>query len=156
MQREQYTHNPYWIGDEQQSDPKEGVITAARSSLNKTALDSYSFVAGDAETTVIDQFNNPESKTTSAVLVSEWIDSNGISQQNKQTTVVNYIYDDSQLLIEEKTTVTYSNPVKTVVSHKNTITMHTVILLERKVMWKAKNTPQVKRLKKPFMMEKET
>lgn len=115
---EQYTHNPYWIGDEQQSDPKEVVITAARSSLNKTALDSYSFVAGDAETTVIDQFNNPESKTMSAVLVSEWIDSNGISQQNKQTTVVNYIYDDSQLLIEEKTTVTYSNPVKTVVSHK--------------------------------------
>ena len=115
---EQYTHNPYWIGDEQQSDPKEVVITAARSSFNKTALDSYSFVAGDAETTVIDQFNNPESKTMSAVLVSEWIDSNGISQQNKQTTVVNYNYDDSQLLIEEKTTVTYSNPVKTVVSHK--------------------------------------
>ena len=52
------------------------------------------------------------------MLVSEWVDSNGISQQNKQTTVVNYIYDDSQMLIEEKTTATYSNPVKTVVSHK--------------------------------------
>ena len=37
-----------------------------------------------------------------------------------------------------------------------TVWQSVALLLERKVMWKAKNTPQVKRLKKPFMMEKET
>lgn len=115
---EQYTHNPYWIGSEQQSDPKEVVITAARSSLNNTALDSYSFVSGDTETTVIDQFNNPVSKTTSAVLVSEWTDSNGAEQQNKQTTTVSYVYDDNQKLVQETIVVSDSNPAKTVTSYK--------------------------------------
>ena len=44
---EQYTHNPYWIGSEQQIDPKEVIIRAACSSLYKTALDSYVFESGD-------------------------------------------------------------------------------------------------------------
>jgi len=54
----------------QQSDPKEVVISDARTSLNKTALGSYSFVNGDTGKTIIDQFNNPVSKNTSAILVS--------------------------------------------------------------------------------------
>lgn len=58
-QAEKYTHNPYWIGREKQSDPKEVVAKAARTSLNKTSLDAYTFVPGDTETTIIDQFNNP-------------------------------------------------------------------------------------------------
>ena len=115
---EQYTHNPYWIGSEKQSDPKEVVVYAAKSSLNKTTIDSYSFVAGDTKTTVIDQFNNPVSKTTNAILVSEWTDMNGDIQQNKQTTVISYAYDENQKLLCETTTVTYSNPVNTVVSYK--------------------------------------
>lgn len=115
---EQYEFQSYWNGNMPQDNPRSVTKTAAPSSLYKVGLESYSFVTGDTETTVLDQFNKSESKTTSAVLVSEWVDSNGISQQNKQTTVVNYIYDDRQMLIEEKITATYSNPVKTVVSYK--------------------------------------
>lgn len=115
---EQYEFQSYWNGNMLQDNPRSVTKTAAPSSLYKVGLESYSFIVGDTETMVLDQFNKPESKTTSAVLVSEWIDSNGISQQNKQTTVVNYIYDNRQMLIEEKTTATYSNPVKTVVSYK--------------------------------------
>ena len=115
---EQYTHNPYWVGSTQQSDPKEVVISAARSSLNKTALDSYVFESGDMETTVIDQFNNPVSKTTSEILISEWLDTSGVEQQTTQTTVVDYTYDDNQKLIQERAEVTYSNLADPIVSYK--------------------------------------
>ncbi len=115
---ENYTHNPYWIGSEKQSDPKEVVISAAKSSLNITALDSYSFVAGDTETTHIDQFNNPTLKETNNILVSKWIDSNNTEQQTMQNTTVSYEYDENQKLICETTTVTFSNPSKTVVTYK--------------------------------------
>lgn len=115
---EEYTHNPYWIGDEQQSDPKEVVVSAARSSLYTTALGSYSFVSGDTETTVINQFNNPVSKTTNEILLSVWKDPSGTEQQNSQKTTVDYTYDDNQKLIEEKTTVRYTNPIRSFVSCK--------------------------------------
>ena len=112
VKAEKYDYVPY---------DKDNVQSAKRSSLFTKAYSAFSasdFTNGDYTNTKLDEYNNPATKTTSAVLVSEWIDSNGISQQNKQTTVVNYIYDNRQMLIEEKTTATYSNPVKTVVSYK--------------------------------------
>ena len=117
-QAEKYTHNPYWIGDEKQSDPKEVVIKAAKTSLYKTSLDSYTFVSGDTETTIIDQFNNPSQTTTNAIVIAKWNGTDGSAQQNTQTTKVEYTYDDNQRLTEEKTTTTFSNPAKTIISHK--------------------------------------
>ena len=87
-QAEKYTHNPYWIGDEKQSDPKEVVIKAAKTSLFKTSLDSYAFVSGDTETTIIDQFNNPSQTTTNAIVIAKWNGTDGSAQQNTQTTKV--------------------------------------------------------------------
>ena len=46
------------------------------------------------------------------------MDSNNVEQTNYQTTQVEYVYDDNQKLVEEVTTVVYTNLEKPFVSHK--------------------------------------
>ena len=48
---EQYEFQSYWNGNMPQDNPRSVTKTAAPSSLYKVGLDSYSFVAGDTETT---------------------------------------------------------------------------------------------------------
>ncbi len=106
---EQYEYVPYWNGSATQSNPRSVTIQAHKDSLYQKNLDQYTFVAGDTETTVLDQFNNAEKTTTSAIRIG--------AGGNTQTVIVDYTYDDDQNLLEEKKTVSYSNPAKTVVSY---------------------------------------
>ena len=108
---EQYEYVPYWNGTSAQSNPRSVTRTAARSSLYSKSLDSYTFVTGDTETTTLDSFDNPVKTTTSAVKVNA-------SGSNTQTTEVVYTYDDEQRPTEEITTVTFTSPAESQVSHK--------------------------------------
>ena len=111
---EQYEYVPYWKGTAAQSNPRSVTKYAKKDTLYKTALTSFVFTVGDTETTTLDQFNNPLKTTTSAVKLT----ANG---SNQQTTVVDYTYDDDQKLKEEKTTVSYTNPSKTIIGYKKYI-----------------------------------
>ena len=111
---EQYEYVPYWKGTTAQSNPRSVTKYAKKDTLYKTALTSFVFTVGDTETTTLDQFNNPLKTTTSAVKLT----ANG---SNQQTTVVDYTYDDDQKLKEEKTTVSYTNPSKTIIGYKKYI-----------------------------------
>ena len=84
---------------------------AARSSLYSKSLDSYAFVAGDTETTTLDSFDNPVKTTTNAVKVNA-------SGSNTRTTEAEYTYDDEQRPTEEITTVTFTDPAESHVTHK--------------------------------------
>ena len=108
---EQYEYVPYWNGTSAQTNPRSVTRTAARSSLYSKSLDSYTFVTGDTETTTLDSFDNPVKTTTSAVKVNA-------SGSNTQTTEVVYTYDDEQRPTEEITTVTFTSPAESHVSHK--------------------------------------
>lgn len=111
---EQYEYVPYWKGTAAQSNPRSVTKYAKKDTLYKTALTSFVFTVGDTETTTLDQFNNPLKTTTSAVKLT----ANG---SNQQTTVVDYTYDDDQKLKEEKTTISYTNPSKTIIGYKKYI-----------------------------------
>ena len=108
---EEYEYEPYWKGSEKQSNPRSVTKYAQRDSLNKTPMSSFTFTAEVTETTTLDQFNNPLKATTSGIKVTA-------DGSNQQTTVVDYTYDDDQKLSEEKRTVSYSNPSKTIISYK--------------------------------------
>ena len=107
---EQYVYNPYWNGSSKQSDPKIVTISTTKESLRGKTLTNFAFIAGDTETTTLDQFENPLKTTNSKVK----LDANGT---NYLTVTVDRLYDDNQKLIEEVTTETYSKDNKAIVSH---------------------------------------
>ena len=111
---EQYEYVPYWKGTAVQSNPRSVTKYAKKDTLYKTPITSFAFTVGDTETTTLDQFNNPLKTTTNAIKVT----ANG---SNQQTTVVDYTYDDEQKLKEEKTTISYTNPSKTIIGYKKYI-----------------------------------
>lgn len=129
---EQYLREDNWVGKGQQDKRKEVVISAKRSVLDEkginedifetydaeTTIDETFFEKYDTETTIFDQFNNPTSKETSAILVSQWVDENEVEQETTKTTQVTYLYDDNQKLVQETTTVNYSNPSKKIEMYK--------------------------------------
>ena len=108
---EQYEYVSYWNGTTAQSNPRSVIRKAAKSSLYAKSLDAYSFVSGETETTTLDQFENALKTTTSEIKLNA-------TGSNKQSTVIDYEYDDNHKLVQEKTTVTYTNPAKTVVLYK--------------------------------------
>ena len=107
---EQYVYNPYWNGSSKQSDPKIVTISTTKESLRGKTLTNFAFIAGDTETTTLDQFENPLKTTNSKVKR----DANGT---NSLTVTVDRLYDDNQKLIEEITTEAYSKDNKAIVSH---------------------------------------
>ena len=107
---EQYVYNPYWKGSTKQSDPKVITTSTTKESLRGKTLTNFVFIAGDTETTTLDQFENPLKTTNSKVK----LDANGT---NYLTVTVDRLYDDNQKLIEEVTTETYSKDNKVIVSH---------------------------------------
>lgn len=107
---EKYEYTPYWIGNEKQTNPKYESKRVKKEYLYGSTI-AYDTDKIDVETTTLDQFNNPVQTTTSAVKVND-------SGTNTQTMTVDYTYDDNQKLVEEKTTVIYTNPAKTVTSYK--------------------------------------
>ena len=108
---EEYEYEPYWKWSEKQSNPRSVTKYAQRDSLNKTPMSSFTFTAEVTETTTLDQFNNPLKTMRSGIKVTA-------DGSNQQTTVVDYTYDDDQKLREEKRTVSYTNPSKTIISYK--------------------------------------
>ncbi len=110
-QAKQYEYVPYYSGNQAQENPRNVVKRASKSTLNLTPISTFTFVAGEVETSTLNQFNNPVSKTTSNVRVNA-------SGTNTATITTEYTYDNDQKLIAEKTTTVYTTPATTVVAHK--------------------------------------
>ena len=91
VKAEKYDYVPY---------EKDNVQSAKRSSLYSKAYSSFTsadFTGGDTVNTVLDEFNNPVTKTTNAQALSD-----GTTQQ----TTVTYDYNDDHKCIKEEATVT--------------------------------------------------
>ena len=107
---ERYSYTPYWNGSSKQSDPKVIITSTTKESLRGKTLTNFVFIAGDTETTTLDQFENPLRTTNSKVK----LDANGT---NYLTVTVDRLYDDNQKLIEEITTEAYSKDNKSLINH---------------------------------------
>lgn len=110
-QAEQYEYISYWNGTTMQTNPRSVTRKAKKSSLFTNSLDGYNFVVGDTETTTIDQFENALQTTTSEIQLTA-------TGSNKQTTVIDYAYNENQKLIEEKITTTCTKLDKPIISYK--------------------------------------
>ncbi len=92
---ERYEYQPYWSGSVKQDDPMATTTYAKKSTLYLKGIESYSFEAGDTEKTELNQFNEAES-----AVITKYTDNN-----KKEVTTINYVYDDTQKLTEEISTV---------------------------------------------------
>ena len=110
-QAEQYEYVSYWNGTTMQSNPRSVTRKAKKSSLFTNTLDGYSFVVGDTETTTLDQFENALQTTTSEIQLTA-------TGSNKQTTVVDYAYNENQKILEEKITTICTKLDKPIISYK--------------------------------------
>ena len=108
---EQYEYVSYWNGTTAQSNPRKVIKKASKASLYIDSLDTYGFVVGETETTTLNQFENALKTTTDGIKLNA-------TGSNKQITTTDYTYDDNQKLVQERTTITYTNPSKTVVLYK--------------------------------------
>ena len=106
---EQYEYVPYYVGTTVQSNPRTVERKAAESCLYSAPLASFVFAAGETVTVTLDQFNNPVKKTVSPTKLTE----NG---SNMLSSVTDYVYDDAQRAVREKTTVTTTSPATSFVS----------------------------------------
>ena len=110
-QAEQYEYISYWNGTTMQNNPRSVTKKAKKSSLFTNTLDGYSFVVGDTETTTLDQFENALQTTTSEIQLTA-------TGSNKQTTIVDYAYNENQKLFEEKITTICTKLDKPIISYK--------------------------------------
>ena len=89
---------------------RNNIQYAKKDTLNKYALTSFNFVAGDTVNTTLNAFNNPVTSVTNARQLNA-------SGTNTQTTVA-YTYNSDQKVTEEKTTIVYANRTEPVISYK--------------------------------------
>ena len=110
VQAENYEYVPYWIGNIQQQNPRKVVIKADKSCLHTSPLGSFSFVAGETQTSVLNQFNDPITTTVSGIKLNA-------DGTNTLTSVTTYTYDYNQKVIEEQTSEQYTNLQKPINSY---------------------------------------
>ncbi|MCX4287724.1 MAG: hypothetical protein OSJ68_10660, partial [Clostridia bacterium] len=83
---------------------KDNVTYAKESTLYKTPLIDFKFIAEITEKVTLDQFNNPTKKET-------FTDAKALDNtKTNYSSVTEYTYDDNRLLVGEKTTVTTIYP----------------------------------------------
>ena len=107
---ERYEYIPYWSKMNANEDPKEVVIKAKKDTLYITSVENFLFEKGDTVTTYLNEYNKPRKREYSPVVISTL----GVTKQ----VCIDYVYDDTQKLVEEITTNKYSNEKKGRISHK--------------------------------------
>lgn len=88
---------------------KDKVTMAKKDTLNKTSYNNFSFVVGDYQDTILDEFNNPVSTSTKTKVIS--VDSN--NQETTSKTITTYFYDNDQRCEKERTEIRIITPVNT-------------------------------------------
>ncbi len=102
---ERYSHTPYWEETHRTNAGKYIVRHARKSNLYISSLENFTYVDGETETTIFNQWELPEKKIVSfcPVVITE----DGTLYQE---TVTLYDYDEQQRLIAEHATTTYFYP----------------------------------------------
>ncbi len=91
------------------------IVTQARKDvLYEDNLDQFTFLSGDSVSVTYNSFGYLGRVLTNAREVGM----NADDTITTLTTMIEYLYDKNHKLIDEKTTLTYVNPAKVIVSHK--------------------------------------
>ena len=107
----QYEYVPYFKNGIKQENPRKVVKREFEEYYGMDTPDLYGMVGGETDTTTLNQYNKPEKRTHYKPFTCA-------TDTDYVMTVTDYTYDDNQQLVQEKTTVTYSSPEKTITSYK--------------------------------------